>query len=46
MAMLGSYKTYLAAFEFVKQPDKVAVTIGNWQKFGRLPLTEWGRVEW
>jgi hypothetical protein len=31
---------------FVGLPNKVAVTMGNWQEFGRLPLTEWGRVEW
>lgn len=31
---------------FVGLPEKVAVTIGNWQEFGHLPLTEWGRVEW
>ena len=31
---------------FVKLPETVAVTMGNWQEFGRLPLTEWGRVEW
>lgn len=32
---------------FVNIPEReVAVTIGNWQEFGRLPLTEWGRVEW
>lgn len=31
---------------FVNVPEKVAVTIGNWQKLGHLPLTEWGRVEW
>jgi hypothetical protein len=27
---------------FVGLPDKVAVAMGNWQKMGRLPLTEWG----
>ena len=31
---------------FVGLPENVAVTMGNWQEFGRLPLTEWGRVEW
>lgn len=31
---------------FVGLPEKVAVTISNWQEMGRLPLTEWGRVEW
>ena len=27
-------------------PENVAVTIGDWQEMGQLPLTEWGRVEW
>jgi hypothetical protein len=31
---------------FVGLPEKVAVTMGNWKEMGRLPLTEWGRVEW
>jgi hypothetical protein len=32
------------AFENI--PPGIAVTIGNWRDIGRLPLTEWGRVEW
>jgi hypothetical protein len=31
---------------FINIPEEAAVTIGNWQEVGRLPLTEWGRVEW
>jgi hypothetical protein len=31
---------------FVNLPENVAVTIGNWKEEGRLPMTEWGRVEW
>ncbi len=31
---------------FVDIPLHTAVSLGNWRAVERLPLTEWGRVEW
>lgn len=46
-ALLGrDWVCEAARLAFVNIPEDVAVTIGNWQEVGHLPLTEWGRVEW
>jgi len=35
-----------ARLAYVRLPEDVAVVLGNWKRFGELPIVEWGRVMW
>lgn len=46
-ALLGREWVRNAARQvFTDMTKDVAVVLGDWKDVGRLPLTEWGRVEW